>query len=265
MRQTERIITVDGFLFGSSSRGLDYGLRYLTDLLAGQDDCLTYEVEVRTAAPQSDGSDDSVGFWRIYDAGLDDPGVEQGERYGSEAEAVKFKLVAGDGYLYKDPELVVPLEPIPDLPTSACVGISEWLCDAPTSSFVEAQVFPPIQGVLGTILTIDCTDSSINGVRIDVMLDCVGDEVVETLRTEAIPVGTVLVIDSAREQVTWIDTDGVAYDGSMFIHLEDTETIPWILVRSTDATTCLRVGRDRWCSVGTGQVRIALQTQERRR
>lgn len=265
LRVTERIVQVDGFLFAVTSRGLDYGFRWLSDLIAGDDDCATCEIEIMTASPQSSGSDDTVGRWRLFNTGVADPGVEMGERYCAEAMAVTFKMVAGDGYLYKDPELILPLEALPDVdPEGGCVGWSQWMCEAP-DAWLYSTVNPPASGSSGVIVTIDALDSAINGVRIDAMTDCPDGEIISTMRTELIPEGSILVIDSARQVITFIDADGNQIDGSSYIHLRDGETIPWVVLRQNQGARCIRVGRDRFCSTGGGQVRVAVQTQERRR
>jgi hypothetical protein len=265
-----RVVTVtDGWLVATTTRGLEYGHRWLAEALAGCVGCGTCDAVIYQTPGDEDPGEDARSRYALYEVGLTTAPVIKNRissAQGPSIGVVDFALTAGRGELYRDPQIVLPLSDLPPSPDIApCVPFDVWLCSEPPTT-LDVVVTAPPKGEVGAIITIDCTTSGIGGVTIHVRDTCEpGDVDVQRIDVFDLETGSIFIVDSARERFTYIRPDGVRVDGSDHVILGTDQAPSFIALDACDAPSrCLSIVRTRYCN-DDPDVRVAVQAQERHR
>lgn len=271
-----RELIVTGSLVARSTSGLDYGFRWLSDVLspANCDLCQVFPCIVRNACPP--GSDTALGRYLIYDVGLTagphwvDEAINVAD-YGCDLRDVTFTVTAENPYLYRHPAACLGPEFVgedincgdPEAP-----DVCTWLFGPPGAQHC-CMVSPPSIGTLGTIITIDSPDG-VGGLTIGTYKNCPpsgSDLPILELQVEDVPAGGVFVIDSAQRKCTLTTTDPttgdpVTVDGIPYLVLPPGTSLEWIEVAKCDGATCVCVQTTAPCSGGAATT-VLVETQLR--
>lgn len=277
-------------LLAASSGGMAYGRRWLENRLRPDpaDPCLTSVARIRVACPPDDGSNDTLGEYYLYDVGLTaSPKPVAGTDGGNDCCAwqdYSFTLAAGQPDLYHRPRLCVA-GTINNPPLVDCGGgvsalpFPEWFCgpgnphDWLTSLSCSIDT-PTLFGVNGAIVTVTADGGSD---LIDIVIALYppgtacpppsGAVPTATMTIDHVPNGGVLVVDSARELVTFYPTTTDAANGTNaqtgvpFITIPDGQGVPWVTATPARPASCLLVGKRTGCGP-SGSIRIETQLRE---
>jgi hypothetical protein len=150
-----------------------------------------------------------------------------------------------------------------------CMRFDEWLCGTPP---VAADAIPlaPTRpgGQVAALVTLDATNGQIANAFIEAYHGACpipdGSTPFATINVPLVAVGGRLIIDSARERITFEDGAGGVFDGSALLELGDGRDVEWISAPACDAPICVRAGVSRWCGTSTDAA-ITVARQERAR
>ena len=239
----EREIKLHGWLVASECDALEYGRRWLGETL-GSASCADCDLYVRLAEPPDDGSDDQRGAWTLYRVGLRDIVVTDPYQC-CDLREVNITLVAGDPVLYKPPAICTgPAQLAPSATVGGpCMPFDQWFCGDPIDPPICCPVQPPVIGTMAAIVRIDAYEA-FGGARITIDVDCPtasGDPAEAELSTGPMPAGTSLVVDAARHRVTYIDPNGVGWDGVPYLALPAGKSVPWLEISKDDPPSCVCV------------------------
>jgi hypothetical protein len=278
-----RTIVVRGLLVGRGGVGLDFGLNWLSSVLAASacDQCARAELEVYNACP--DGLGSPAGKYLLYDVGLAAGPAPTGEAVpgdGCDFQEITFTLVAENPWLY---------EPVSLCLAETIVGADEP-CDDPLVFFQTGEpgtphcceVTPPSSGVLGSIITIDAP-SGVGGLECGIFTTgcppAADDQPVKAIYVERLEPGESLVIDSSRRTVRVFQTIAAVpgtlcgggpcgdtieeSDGFPLLHFPTDRTLEWLDLAPCDLPdACFCVRTTHPCS-GGGDATVKIETQLR--
>lgn len=270
MHMEPRPLTTAATLCAANQAGLEYGRRWLQQVLSRLcDPCQLSIAELRSSCPPCDGTDDDEGLWFVYEIGLTQgmtiavsPPAGGGPIGCQTIMPVALVLEAGNPYLYKPREVCVESSLNPEACTDECLDFCHWFLDAPPP--VQCVIDPPKLGTLGTVLTITA-GHGLQDLTISILSDCgsAADEALGVLNVPELPAGSVLVIDSALETVTYTDPFGTTIDGIGFIALPFGQAMPWLAVGDCNPGRCVSAQLARIClSDCTARIEIATQLRE---
>lgn len=252
--QKPRALPTSGVLVAANSGGIEYGRRWLQNVLLRLcDPCALSQARIYASCPPCDGSDDGEGEWFVYRVGLisgvtktskPTPAPGCGDRMD-----VDFQLLAGNPYLYKRPEVCAAEQPLnPDGCAIECIDFCHWLQDAPDPVF--CTVTPPSLGVLATVITIEA-GTGVSNLTLETLSDCAGSAALGTVTGRIfipnLPAGSQLVIDSALRTITYTDADGLSIDGTGFIELPFGFGVPWLEIGDCNPAGCISAQLSRIC------------------
>lgn len=154
LRAKPRVLTFTGTMVASSDRGMNYGVRWLNEVLAGDrcyDGCAEDEVRVLPYCPPSNDPDPSSAYRRLLSTGITDGptftplgGIEECKMI-----QVNFQLAAGQPYLFGleeevDTETLSPSEVCimvssPDWPGDVVLSVTLTAATAATNIVLSAH------------------------------------------------------------------------------------------------------------------------------
>lgn len=194
LRLAHRVIGFDGIMFASSDRGMQYGQRWVVDVLAGEvSGCAVGDLELL-------GACDEGGFRTLLDAGVASdvsfPVVAEGLP-DCLMRGVGFEIAAGVGYLLG--------------------GEETCLAEVTVSGSEECTFVGPTVGDDAAIIRIEADSLLSSGTFIaepaagyvDVYEDAYGPlgSSYAEFEIESLPAGSALVIDSVRRTVYVVEQD----------------------------------------------------------
>lgn len=270
MHDDPRPLLTDATLVGVDAAGIEYGRRWLQYVMGQScDPCNLGIARLRSYCPEDDGSDDTEGEWFTYEVGL-----TQGVKYTGGQNApggaiwgcqnmmtVQWTLEAGIPFLYKR-EVVCASDSLnPEACSPDCIPFCHWLRDAPPA--VTCTVDPPTIGTLATVITVHA-GAGLSELTLSVLESCDPDAVIlGSIFVPELPAGSTLIVDSALQQITYIDAQGVAIDGTGFIQLAFGQGVPWLAVGSCNPARCVSAQLARICNSDcTSTVTIATRLRE---
>lgn len=270
MHQDARGLSAAATLCASTQAGVEYGRRWLQQVLSGLcDPCQLSIAELRSSCPPCDGSDDEEGRWLVYEVGLTEgakiavtPPAGGGPIGCQQIMPISLTLTAGNPFLYKQPVVCIEDSLNPEACTDDCLDFCHWFHDAPPP--VQCVVDPPRIGTLAAVLTITA-GHGLSDLSISILSDCgsAANQALAVLNVPNLPAGSVLVIDSALETVTYTGPDGVTIDGVGFIALPFGQAMPWLAVGNCNEGRCISAQLARICeSDCTARIEIATQLRE---
>jgi hypothetical protein len=271
MHMLERALLTQGVLTARNQPGLEWGRRWLTNTLAGLcDPCLLSVARLRSFCPPCDGSDDTAGEWYVYEVGLTQgpndgiPPPVGGQIIGCQTYLpITLQLDAGIPFLYKLPDVCIEGSLNPENCGDDCLDFCHWLQDAPPA--VQCSVEPPTLGDLASVITITA-GNGLGDLTIEILTDCSPSAALAplaSLNVPNLPAGSVLVIDSALEQVRYTGPDDVTIDGVGFIALPFGQGMPWLAVGNCDPGKCISAQLSAICrSDCTATIQIATRLRE---
>lgn len=260
-RLQPRVLRLTGALVATSCAGMEYGRRWLGEVLGANlcDPCPLATVEVRLAAPiPDDGSADEMGYWRIYDAAMTSlvfPG-NSADPSACDYEQFELELTSENPWLYKAPETLLASTVVNPGAATGQVAFDAWFAPAPV--VVAVAVPRPLIGVNDPVIAITggATDSS--GVVAfgawpqypDGLLfpsACTYPQSALLAGSQprpnstcpvrvallSVPAGSTVTVDNAQRQITLTDAGGYAQDGTYLVDVPSGEALAWI-----DATSC---------------------------
>lgn len=257
MHDDPRPLVAQATLVASDPSGIEYGRRWLQYVMGKAcDPCNLAVARIRAYCPgDDDGDDDTDGEWFVYEVGLT-AGVKYtggqntagGAIWGCQNMlAVEWTLNTGNPYLYKRPVTVADESLNPEACSDDCLDFCHWFSDAPPA--VLATVDPPPIGTLATVITVTAGDG-LSDLSLEILTDC-GSSASEPLASIFIPelvAGSVLVIDSALQQITYTAPGQDPVDGTGFIQLAFGQGVPWLSVGSCNEARCISAQLARICN-----------------
>ncbi len=270
MFQTPRALETACELVASTGAGLEYGRRWIQNILSRLcDPCALSTARIRDACPPEDESDDTEGEWFVYNLGLvqglkktSNPSPGPG---CSDRMTAAMTLLAGNPYLYKRDEECLPDSPLnPDACGEECIDFCRWLTEAPDPVF--CIVDPPSIGVLGVVITITA-GTGVHNLTIETLTDCANSAATGTvtgsLLVPALPAGSTLVIDSALRKITYTSPSGDSIDGTGFIALPFGFGVPWLEIGNCNPAGCISAFLSAICdSDCTARIQIDTRLRE---
>lgn len=252
-------------MFASTPRGLDYGKKWLADVL-GQVcvSCGVCDSAVRLYAPD-DATVWEDGRWLQYEVSTTDgPHFDDKNEYVTLAT---WTVVAGNPYLFKEPVNVINGVPLiaPGAPGD-CIDFATWFCGDLGVDNTCVAIDPPTIGQLAPIITLDASDGAGSGIHILMYDDCPGGEPGVDPRGIMVPrleQGWTLAIDSAKGVINATDPNGNLVSGSNMVEATG-HADPFIVVSDCDDTGCICVGVDHACNQGEN-VTVTIDVQWRTR
>jgi hypothetical protein len=252
--------------FGSYELAMDYGFRWLTDLLTSQETvCATCDMTFRTSCPPISNPPSyqewDTGRWTFKDVGIVDGPHYEDPPNGDMAcnmRRVSFTVVAQVPYAYKCPVLWADAVAwIPTLWADGDPGCPplDWVC-APTTyntdcvnvtgsgtSVGEDALVIQVQAGFRDILnvTIKVTPNPFN-------LDCLDPSLrypCDTVVIPMLPARYRLDYDGTNQTITVTRPDGVVEDGTPYIYSgSDPPSFP--VVRGNQFCVCITSDRCSW-------------------
>lgn len=270
LHQLERDLQTEATLCASTQRGVEYGRRWLQQVLSRFcDPCHLSVAELRSSCPPCDGSDDEEGQWFVYETALTaghtiavTPPAGGGPIGCQQIMPISLTLTAGNPYLYKLPIVCASGSLNPENCGPDCLSFCHWFSDQPPA--VECTIDPPVIGVLASVLTITA-GHGMSDLTVSILSDCgsSASEALATLNVPYLPAGSVLIIDSALETVTYTGPDGVTIDGIGFIALPFGQGMPWLAIGDCNDARCISAQLARICdSDCTSTIEIATRLRE---
>lgn len=270
-----RELTTPATLIANSCAGIEYGRRWLqAKLTALCDPCALSVARIRSFCP-SEEDDVEAGEWFVYEVGLVSgmTDVLQQDAFGTASfgggndgccDFVEgtLTLLAGNPYLYKREVVCTGPESLnPEACAVDCIDFCHWLQDAPPA--VVCDVTPPAIGVLGTVITIDA-GTGLHNLTLETLSDCEDpNSLIGSIGVPFLPAGSVFVVDSALQRITYTPPGGSPVDGTPYISLPFGFGIPWLEVSPCDAASCVTAQLGRICdSDCTPTVTISTRLRE---
>jgi hypothetical protein len=237
LRPKERTLTVTGHLVAATSRGQDYGMRWLASRLSTSlscDFCDLATMEVQLAEP-AEGQDPSEVRWTLRDVGvLEGPTYQdEGQQSCTELRAFDLTLVSEHPYLYKLGEVCLPPQGFP-LPAVPCMDFCDWwqteyslCCDMAPTPLIDdlAAVIEVYAGFRPVSLDVTTRSGACSGA---------GSAVAARIPVVGLPAGSTLTIDSSTSRITVVRPDGVAEDGFKYVLLGEETPFDWMALRCGD-------------------------------
>lgn len=255
MHDDPRPLLTEGWLVAEDAAGIEYGRRWLQYVL-GQacDPCNLAIARIRSHCPPEDASDDTEGEWFSYEVGLT-TGVKYtggqstpgGALWGCDnMMPVAWTLETGIPYLYKRDLVCTSGSLNPEACSPDCIDFCHWLRDAPPP--VLCTVDPPPIGTLCSVITITA-GAGLTDLTLSILDNC-GDptSILASIFVPVLPAGSVLVVDSALEQITYTPAGGVPIDGTGFIQLAFGQGVPWLAIGSCNPARCISAQLARICN-----------------
>lgn len=251
LRAKHLAMTFEVILGATTERGLQYGFRWLSNMLYGLDQCDRSELVVFDNCPPAGTAQANWPYWLIRDAGvLDMPrwGDILLDTKNCVLRRVTFVLGARDPHKYKCPEICTELtEFIVPAPATACApsySWSEWFCndtldpicclfDRPSFDFTSRSTIVHLVAGGGGAPPTEITFED-DGTPL------------ATFRTLPLPAGSELVIDSSRHELRFYATSGGAdfIDGSGYVSASFGSSPAWAelgpLGDIVDPSVCVR-------------------------
>lgn len=261
---SEREIVAHGYLVSSTEAGVEYGRRWLADVLgASPSPCADCDLTLRISAPPDDGTNDAQGLWKLYRVALRH--LEVKDVYQCpEIREVTLTLVAGDPVLYRDPvDCVIHQVLSPSFADATCIPFDQWYCGDPLDSPICCIVSPQRIGRVAGIITLAVEGGVFSGARLTISQSCPGLPGVSADAEALIgplPTGSSIVIDAARHQVVYTDPNGAAWDGVPYLELPPGMSVPWIEIAPSGADSCVCVEPLAPCA-GGGETFVTITTQ----
>lgn len=139
-----RTLSIEGYLYASTNRGMNYGMRWLNDVLQGGNDCFdcgTGDLIVLPSCPNTGVvADDDEAFRTMKEVAITDgPIYESVVADGCTVQKVSFQLTSAQPYLYAPAEVLID-DVLLDDNTAECATYSsfEWTGDVTLKVTVEA-------------------------------------------------------------------------------------------------------------------------------
>lgn len=143
-----RTLSIEGYLYASTNRGMNYGQRWLNDVLQGGSDCFdcgTGDLIVLPSCPATGvTADDDEAFRTMKEVAITDgPIYESVVADGCTVQKVSFQLTSAQPYLYAPAEVLMN-DVLLDDDTPECVTYTspEWTGDTTLKIRIEATTFP---------------------------------------------------------------------------------------------------------------------------
>lgn len=260
----EREIVLHGYLVASSEPGVEYGRRWLADMLgADPTACADCNLALRVTSPPDDATNDRQGLWNLYRVALRKLDVSDPFRCPDLRE-VTITLVAGDPVLYKDALVCASHEVLsPGSGDGTCLPFDEWFCGDPIDAPICCTISPRRIGRVASIVTLSVESGVFGGARVTLNDTCAAASD-EPADAEALigplPVGASLTIDSAQHRVVYSDPSGTVWDGVPYLTLPPGKSVPWLDVAPRGEDVCLCIEPLHPCSGGGGTF-VTIQTQ----
>jgi hypothetical protein len=255
-------LAVAGTLAASTFRGIEYGRRWLAAQLAGCDPCGGTDARIRTWCPPCDGSADDEGEYLLYDVALT-AGVRDviALAEAPNIQDITFELTAGNGWFYKRPSTDTTTRTLLDKDPCAASDFCTWLTGTPVA--VCHHIAPPggPVGIVGAQVEVQAGSLGITDLYITVAVNATGQNL-GTVHLPYLPPWSTFWMDSAKHQLTFMDSAGVMSDGAPYIDLPSGESVPWLEMSSCNPGTDICAGVNHYCAQTMESI-ITITTQER--
>jgi hypothetical protein len=148
---------------------------------------------------------------------------------------------------------------------ASCMSFDRWFCEAPAAAAQGVELAPSLPGAtVSAIVTLDATSGQIANAYVEARhggCDEAGD-VFARIRVPLVVAGSVLVIDSARQKITYTDPDGTILDGFALVELDEGENVQWIDAPECNSPICVTAGVAAWCGTHENAT-ITIERHER--
>lgn len=248
LRSMERKLDFVGMCLANTQAGMDYGIRWLTYALQGNQisQCQPSDMDIRTTDP--DGYAADTGRWWLYNCGLlsgptyDDPPIDQ---MPDKMRPVKFTIASEMPWLYKR---LSAEEPTSLYDGTGCVSICDWLTEQTDYSVnmvsasqmgEECAIVTLYAGsqAATAYLVVRTNPGQLSLSNVNLLPYPPTDPTVEyIIQLGPIPAGTNLVYDASQKTVIFNSMFGPT-DGTRYIGVPPGQGLSWPTATQTTGIT----------------------------